>query len=174
MKKVIFLVIAVIAFMSVLSVNANAQSLYVDANVGDMSPIEESKYHASAVTTVRNSEGELISVVRTDASRYLNDPIIDTFLNSNTDFLIKEGKINGESVKMYKIELGYFNPQCAIETYQVPGFADPCNWYHRSFVTMFQISDGKEEWKIFRGLNHMFTIKGLDYVDSFWTVLSKD
>ena len=58
-------------------------TLYVDASISDMDKIKDSKYKASAVSVVRNAEGELVSVVRVEASRYLDDPIVDQFLNSD-------------------------------------------------------------------------------------------
>ena len=39
-------------------------TLYVDASISDMDKIKDSKYKASAVSVVRNAEGELVSVVR--------------------------------------------------------------------------------------------------------------
>ena len=61
----------------VLISSVNAQTLNIDVHVGDLKDIEESKYKASGVTVTRNAEGELISVVRVDASRYFDDPIVD-------------------------------------------------------------------------------------------------
>ena len=154
---------------------AHSQSLYVDADVGDMSPISESKYIASALTVTRNPEGQLISVVRTDAERYLNKPIVDEFLNSQEDYLIKEGKVGKDVVKMYQVTVDYTNPECLDKVYDVPGYNDECNWYHRAFVTMLGVNDkdGKH-WNLFRGLNHMFSLTSSDQISSFWTVLTRD
>ena len=52
-----------------------------------MDKIGESKYKASGVSVLRNSDGELISVVRVDATRYLDDPIVDKFLNKHNFIL---------------------------------------------------------------------------------------
>ena len=175
MTKIIFSIIFGLVFVSSVTITANAQSLYVDSRIGDMSMIEESKYLASAITVTRNSEGELISVVRTDAARYLNEPIIDAYLNSNSNFLIKQGTINNEMVKMYQEKVGYYNPECLTEVFNVPGQTDLCNWYHRAFVTMLGVNDENgKSWNLFRGLNHMFLVKGLDDVTSFWTILVKN
>ena len=174
-EKVIFSIIFILTVSSGFTITANAQSLYVDAHLEDMSKIDESKYIASALTETRNPQGDLISVVRTDASRYLNDPVVDKFLNSDPDYLIKEGKIKNENVKMYQVQVGYYNPECLENVLDIPGQYDRCNWYYRAFVTMLGISDEKgERWDIFRGLNHTYTIKGLDDITSFWTVLVRD
>ena len=95
-NRVIFLIVCSVVISSGLVVTANAASLYVDAYLEDMAPIEESKYQASAITVTRNSQGELISVVRADAVRYLPDPIIDVYLNSDPNFLIKQGKVGDD------------------------------------------------------------------------------
>ena len=113
--------------------------------VGDMDKIEESKYIASGVSVLRNSDGELISVVRVDATRYLDDPIIDKFLKSDPDYLIKQGTINGERVSLHKVEVDYNNPDCLDRTFEVAGYNDECNWYHRAFVTMLGINDEQGE-----------------------------
>ena len=79
MKK-IYIIIFSVLIIPVLVSTVNAQTLDVDVHVGDLKDIEESKYKASGVTIIRNAEGELISVVKVDASRYLDDPIIDEYL----------------------------------------------------------------------------------------------
>ena len=43
-----------ITIIPVFLVTVNAQTLYVEARVGEMSDIRESKYLASAVTVTRN------------------------------------------------------------------------------------------------------------------------
>ena len=175
MKKIILSCIIGLSLITVLSTSAYAQTLYVDSHVGDMSPISESKYVASALTVTRNSDGELISVVRTDASRYLNKPITDEFLNSDEDYLIKEGRVGTNVVKMYQVEVDYITPECLQQVLPVPGYNDSCNWYHRTFVTMLGINDKDgEHWNLFRGLNHMFSITNADQITSFWTILMKD
>ncbi len=82
MEKIkIFLLLSIcIIPISVLQADA---TLYVDASIADMEKIKDSKYKASAVSIIRNAEGELMSVVRVEASRYLDDPIVDQFLNSD-------------------------------------------------------------------------------------------
>ena len=175
MKSCLILLLFVMMIIPIFSVTVNAETLYIDASVGKMKDIRESKYLASAITIVRNSDGGLISVVKADATRYLDDSIIDRYLNYNSENLVKSGIVDGEIVKMYQIKIEYDNPKCAEETFLVPGFIDECNWKNRAFVSMLGVNDEKNEThEIFRGLNHAFTVKSLDQVTSFWTILVKD
>ena len=158
MKKIHLLFLVMILVVPICISQVYAQSLYVDVSVGDMDPIEESKYIATGISVLRNSDGGLISVVRVDATRYLNDPVVDRFLKSNPDYLIKQGTINGERVSLHKVEVDYNNPECLTNLYQIPGYSDPCEYYHRAFVTMLGINDEEgESHTIFRGLNHVYT-----------------
>ena len=162
-------------FVPIFISQVYAQSLYVDVTIGDMDKIEESKYKASGVSVLRNSDGELISVVRVDATRYLNDPIVDKFLKSDPDYLIKQGTINGERVSLHEVEVNYYNPECLDRMFEVPGYNDECNWYHRAFVTMLGINDEEgESYTIFRGLNHVYTIKSLDDVKTTWHIITRN
>ena len=97
-----------------------AQTLYVDSRIGDMDKIDESKYRATGVSILRNSDGGLISVARVDATRYLDDPIVDKFLKSNPDFLIKQGTVNDERVSLHEIEANYLYPKCLEEVFDAP------------------------------------------------------
>ena len=170
----IFLIMVVL-FVPIFISQVYAQSLYVDVTVGDMDKIGESKYKASGVSVLRNSDGELISVVRVDATRYLDDPIIDKFLKSDPNYLIKQGTINGERVSLHEVEVEYYNPECLDRIFEVPGLNDECNWYHRAFVTMLGINDEQgESYTIFRGLNHVYTIKSLDDVTTTWHIITRD
>ena len=174
MNKIQVFSICIVFFLPLYISQIHAQSLYVDARVGDMDRIEESKYKASGVTVVRNSNGELISVVRVDASRYLNDPIVDKFLESNPDYLIKQGTVNGERVSLHKVEVEYDNIECLRDVFQVPGYSDPCEYYHRAYATILGINDDKgESYTIFRGLNHVYVVKPLDYVTTIWHIITK-
>jgi len=162
-------------FVPIFISQVYAQSLYVDVTVGDMDKIEESKYIASGVSVLRNSDGELISVVRVDATRYLDDPIVDEFLKSDPDYLIKQGTINGQRVSLHEVEVEYYNPECLDRIFDVPGYNDECNWYHRAFVTMLGINDEQgESHTIFRGLNHVYTIKSSDDVTTTWHIITKN
>ncbi|MBT3474912.1 MAG: hypothetical protein HN808_04775 [Thaumarchaeota archaeon] len=174
MKKIHLLFLAMILVVPICISQVYAQSLYVDVSVGDMDPIEESKYRATGISVLRNSDGGLISVVRVDATRYLNDPVVDRFLKSNPDYLVKQGTINGERVSLHKVEVDYNNPECLTNLYQIPGYSDPCEYYHRAFVTMLGINDEEgESHTIFRGLNHVYTVKSLDDVTTIWHIITQ-
>ena len=174
MKKIHLLFLAMILVVPICISQVYAQSLYVDVSAGDMDPIEESKYRATGISVLRNSDGGLISVVRVDATRYLNDPVVDRFLKSNPDYLVKQGTINGERVSLHKVEVDYNNPECLTNLYQIPGYSDPCEYYHRAFVTMLGINDEEgESHTIFRGLNHVYTVKSLDDVTTIWHIITQ-
>ena len=76
--------------------HAFAQTSYTDSYLEELEDIEDSKYIASAITIIRNSNGELISLTKTDATRYSPNPILDEFLNANSEYLVKQGKINDQ------------------------------------------------------------------------------
>ena len=60
MKKVQILILIIIFLVPISITHVYAQSLYVDAKVGDMDEIEDSKYKASGLTVVRDENGSLI------------------------------------------------------------------------------------------------------------------
>ena len=172
MKKLAILIICLAVF-SVFSVNAFAQSLYVDVSEGKLIKIKDSKYVASAINVLRNSDGDLISVVKTDASRFLLDPKTDQFLDMYPIF--KEGVLNGKNIEMRQISVEYNYQDCIQEMYDVPGYSEQCNWYHRAHVTSLGITDNVgEPFEIFRGLNHSYIVKPEDTVTSFWTIIRSD
>ena len=172
MKKLAILIICLAVF-SVFSVNAFAQSLYVDVSEGELIKIKDSKYVASSINVLRNSNGDLISVVKTDASRYLLDPKTDQFLDMYPIF--KEGVLNGKNIEMRQISVEYNYQDCIQEMYDVPGYSEQCNWYHRAHVTSLGITDNVgEPFEIFRGLNHSYIVKPEDTVTSFWTIIRSD
>ncbi len=171
MNKIQIFIIVLIFLIPISAIHAYAQTLYVDATVGDMKKIENSKYKGSGVSIVRNGDGELMSVVRVEASRYLDDPIVDEFLNSEPKFLIKKGTVNNEKVSLYKVEVDYYNPECLPELFKVPGYMNECDWYHRAFVTMLGLNDPDgEKHTAFRGLNHVYTIKTFYEVKTIWHI----
>ena len=173
MKKIHILLLVAVLVIPICVSQVYAQTLYVDSRIGDMDKIDESKYRATGVSILRNSDGELISVVRVDATRYLDDPIVDRFLKSNPDFLIKQGTVNGERVSLHKVEVDYNNPECLTDVFQVPGYSNPCEYYHRAYVTMLGINDDRgESHTIFRGLNHVYTVKSLDDVTTIWHIIT--
>ena len=172
MKYLILIVIS-ISLASVFSVNAFAQSLYVNPDEDSLIKIKDSKYFASSINVLRNSNGELISVVKTEASKYLPNPITDQFIDTLP--IMKEGIINTKNIEMRQVEVNYNYEKCITEIYQVPGYSDQCNWYHRAYVTSLGINNEKgERFEIFRGLNHSYTVKPSDSVTSFWTIIRSD
>ncbi len=174
MKK-IHIIILVMALVIPISISqVYAQTLYTDVKIGDMDKIDKSKYIASGVSILRDSNGGLLSVIRVDATRYLDDPIVDKFLESNPDYLIKQGTVNGERVSLHKVEVEYDNIECLRDIFQVPGYSDPCEYYHRAYATILGINDDKgESYTIFRGLNHVYVVKPLDYVTTIWHIITK-
>jgi len=172
MKYLILIVIS-ISLASVFSVNVFAQSLYVNPDEDNLIKIKDSKYFASSINVLRNSNGELISVVKTEASKYLPNPITDQFIDTLP--IMKEGIINTKNIEMRQVEVNYNYEKCITEIYQVPGYSDQCNWYHRAYVTSLGINNEKgERFEIFRGLNHSYTVKPSDSVTSFWTIIRSD
>ena len=171
--KYLILIIISISIASVFSVNAFGQSLYVNPDEDNLIKIKDSKYFASSINVLRNSNGDLISVVKTDASKYLPNPITDQFIDTLP--IIKEGIFNAKNIEMRQVEVNYNYEKCITEMYQVPGYADQCNWYHRAYVTSLGINNDKgERFEIFRGLNHSYTVKPSDSVTSFWTIIRSD
>lgn len=174
MKK-IYAIIFVVLIIPVLVSTVNAQTLQVDVDLDELKDIEESKYKASGITTIRNIEGELISVVRVDASRYLDHPIIDEYLTTApTATLIKKGMLGTDTVSHYRVVVGYMNPVCSEILFGVPGFNDKCDWYQSVFSTLFMIADEEVEHTIFRGLNHNFIVKSGYDITTYWDVFTRD
>ena len=171
MKYVIFIIVS-LGLFSIFSVSAFGQTLYVNPNDDDLVKINNSKYIASSINVLRNSNGDLISVVKTDASRYLPDPITDEYLDTLPIF--KQGIINEQDVKMRQVNVNYNYEKCITEVYQVPGYSDQCNWYHRAYVTSLGINKDGDGFEIFRGLNHSYTVKPSDSVTCFWTIITRD
>ena len=171
--KYLMLILISISLASVFSVNAFGQSLYVNPDEDNLIKIKDSKYFASSINVLRNSNGELISVVKTDASKYLPNPVTDQFIDTLP--IMKEGIFNAKNIEMRQVEVNYNYEKCITEMYQVPGYADQCNWYHRAYVTSLGINNDKgERFEIFRGLNHSYTVKPSDSVTSFWTIIRSD
>jgi len=171
--KYLLLIIISVSFASVFSVSAFGQSLYVNPDEDDLVKIKDSKYFASSINVLRNSNGDLISVVKTDASKYLPNPITDQFIDTLP--IMKEGIVNTKNIEMRQVEVNYNYEKCITEMYQVPGYSDQCNWYHRAYVTSLGINNEKgERFEIFRGLNHSYTVKPSDSVTSFWTIIRSD
>ena len=82
--------------------------------------IENSKYLASSINVLRNSNGELVSVVKTEASKFLPYPITDQFLD--TLLIVKEGIISERNIQMRQIPVDYDYQNCISEMYDVTGY----------------------------------------------------
>ena len=67
-------------FTVVFVTSANAEVLNVEIDTAGGKKIDDSKYKASAVSVLRNSDGELVSVIKTTATRYLDKSITDEFM----------------------------------------------------------------------------------------------
>ena len=169
MGKLIIIIVCLTLF-SVFSVSAFGQTMFLNPSEDSLIEIENSKFTASSINVLRNSNGELISVFRTEASKYLPDPITDQFIDTLP--IMKKGVFEKKNVEMKQVEVNYYYEKCITEIYQVPGYADQCNWYHRAYVTSLGINNDKgERFEIFRGLNHSYTVKPSDSVTSFWTII---
>jgi len=176
MKKNILLVLVLVLGFSLISINignAYAQTLYVDAHLGELKKIEDSKYMASALNVVRDSEGRVISVVETIATRYLSDPITDQYLE--TLEVIKRGNINGKDVKMMQVAINLTFEDCKSKMEQTSGYISACNSYNRPFVSSLVVNNGQgEKFEIFRGLNHGYVLKPTDTITTYWTIITTD
>ena len=175
MKKIYYFFILMILIIPFSGTNVFAQTLQTEATVGELKDIENSKYRASAVTEIRNENGELISLSKVVASRYLDDSILDTFLNSKPEYLIKEGNLDEQIIRLYNITVGYDNPQCVERFFETPGFNDLCNWHHRAFSTILAVTDREGvDHTVFRGLNHNEIIRSGYTVTTVWNVFTRD
>ena len=175
MKK-IYAIIFVVLIIPVLVSTVNAQTLQVDVDLDELKDIEESKYKASGITTMRNTEGELISVVRVDASRYLDNPIIDQYLiiENPSVSLVKRGMLGADTISHYRVVVDYMNPVCSEGLFENPGFNDKCDWYQAVFSTLFMIEHEGMEYQMFRGLNHNFIVKSGYDLTTYWDIFSRD
>ena len=175
MKKIYYFFILMILIIPFSGTNVFAQTLQTEATVGELKDIENSKYRASAVTEIRNENGELISLSKVVASRYLDDSILDTFLNSKPEYLVKEGKLDDQVIRLYNIKVGYHNPECVERFFDVPGFYDLCNWHHRVFSTILGVTDEQGiEHTVFRGLNHNEIVRSGYTVTTVRNIFTRD
>ena len=173
MKKIALLTILAFAFTIVFVTSANAEVLNVEVDTaGGLKKIDDSKYKASAVSVLRNSDGQLVSVIKTTATRYLDKSITDEFIDTLP--VMKKGTINGKNLEMTQVALDYDYAKCLTELYEVPGYTEQCNWYHRATVTILGVNAEGQKYELFRGLNHSYSVKPLDTVTSFWTIIRSD
>ena len=97
MKKIIFLLILAFGFGYVFVTSADAEMLDVEVGTsGDLKKINDSKYKATAISVLRDSEGQLLSVIKTSATRYLDKPVTDEFIDTLP--VIKKGILNGKNL----------------------------------------------------------------------------
>ena len=65
-------------FTVVFVTSANAEVLNVEVDTaGGLKKIDDSKYKATAISVLRNSDGQLVSVIKTTATRYLDKSVTD-------------------------------------------------------------------------------------------------
>ena len=168
---IFFTVLLIPIFVS----TASAQIIQTDVSMDDMDDIDDSKYRASGVSVIRNADGDLISLAKVDAGRYLDHPIIDEFLkNSPLAELVNKGKLGKDTVSHDKVEVLYRNPICADQTFDVPGFYDKCDWHHRAFNSICAVTQEEIGYQIFMGLNHNFLVKSGYEVITYWDVFTRD
>ena len=173
MKKLSLLMILAFGFTVLFVTSANAEVLNVEIDTaGGLKKIDDSKYKASAVSVLRNSDGELVSVIKTTATRYLDKSITDEFIDTLP--VMKKGTLNGKNLEMTQVNLDYDYKKCLTEMYEVPGYTDQCNWYHRATVTILGVNSEGQSYELFRGLNHSYSVKPLDTVTSYWTIIRSD
>ena len=160
-------------FTVVFVTSANAEVLNVEIDTaGGLKKIDDSKYKATAVSVLRNSDGELVSVIKTTATRYLDKSITDEFIDTLP--VMKKGTLNGKNLEMTQVALDYDYTKCLTEMYEVPGYTEQCNWYHRATATILGVNSEGQSYELFRGLNHSYSIKPLDTVTSYWTIIRSD
>ena len=173
MKKIALLIILAFGFTVVFVTSANAEVLNVEMDTaGGLKKIDDSKYKASAISVLRNSDGELVSVIKTTATRYLDKSITDDFIDTLP--VMKKGTLNGKNLEMTQVALDYDYTKCLTEVYEVPGYTEQCNWYHRATATILGVNSEGQSYELFRGLNHSYSIKPLDTVTSYWTIIRSD
>ena len=175
MRQIHIIIFSVLMIPFLIS-SVNAQSLNVDVSLDGMEDIEESKYRASGVTVTRNADGQLISVTKVDAQRYLDHPIVDQYLNTENPSvtLVNKGTLGTDNITHYRVVVEYYNPVCSETVFDTPGFNDECNWRQSVFSTMFGITYEGYEYIVFKGLNHNFVIKsGYDLV-TYWDIFTRN
>ena len=173
MRKIILLIILSFGFTVIFVTSANAEVLNIETDTaGGLKKIDDSKYKASAISVLRNSDGELVSVIKTTATRYLDKSITDEFIDTLP--VMKKGTLNGKDLEMTQVALDYDYAKCLTELYEVPGYTEQCNWYHRATVTILGVNAEGQKYELFRGLNHSYSVKPLDTVTSYWTIIRSD
>jgi hypothetical protein len=115
-------------------------------------PIKDSKYIASALIELRDSNGNLVSTITSQASKYLPEPIVDEFLDQYD--VVKTVNVNGKSYELRQIVL--------TEKHEKDSYG---------FQSKLSVLDDNEKVTIFGGSNHAFLVKSGDVSTITWTVL---
>ena len=108
----------------------------------------------------RNSNGEVISAIQTNALRYLEHPMLDKYLDIVPN--VKTGTVNGKIVELKQMDWTTEFPDCFEKV--------TCQNYMHSFVTILGMSYQGESYEVFRGLNHAHVVQMGDSVTSYWSV----
>lgn len=119
----------------------------------ELQPIQGSKYFASALVELRDTNGNLVSVTNAQASKYRSDPIIDEFLKQ---YDVKETvEKDGKNYELRQVTL--------TEEHTNDGYG---------FQSKLFIQDeNKNKILIFGGTNHAFLVKSGDISTIIWTIL---
>ena len=111
MKKIILVLIFAFGFGYVFVTSADAEILDIEVSTsGDLKKINDSKYKATAISVLRDSDGQLLSVIKTSATRYLDKSITDEFIDTLP--VIKKGIFNGKNLEMTQVTLDYDYEKC--------------------------------------------------------------
>ena len=94
MKKIILVLIFAFGFGYVFVTSADAEILDIEVSTsGDLKKINDSKYKATAISVLRDSDGQLLSVIKTSATRYLDNQLLMNLLihcqSSKKEFLME-------------------------------------------------------------------------------------
>ena len=115
--------------------------------------IQGSKYVASALIELRNSDGALVGMTKSDAGRYLQDQVVDKFLDLYP--VLKNVELND---RIYELRQIVVTEEFTVDRY---GFVS----------SLFLKINENESVEIFRGLHDAIQIKKGDVSTTYWTLL---
>ena len=119
----------------------------------ELKSIYDSKYIASAQIELRNVDGNLLSITNANAIIYLDDPIVDEFLDGYDVIDIVD--IDDIKYELRQIVL--------TESHSKKSYV---------FVSFLKLLvDGNETIEIFRALNHGFATNSGDVSTITWSIL---
>ena len=143
---------------------------------------ERDQPHASAYTTLRNSNGDLVGVIHVTASQYyVESPLLYEFLNEQPG--IENITVEGTQYEMKNIPVEYnlhpdfcFEQQGVEQELQYSGMGnihDLCFFYTftSQLEATFEVENQKHRMTVFRGMHHGYIIEGGDRLSMNWTVL---